>query len=34
MKVTVIPILIDALGSVTEGLIQVLEDLEIILRSA
>ena len=29
MKVTFIPILIDALGTVTKGLIQGLEDLEI-----
>ena len=29
MKLTVIPIVIDALGTVTKGLVQGLEDLEI-----
>ena len=30
MKVTIVPILIGALGTVTKGLVQGLEDLEII----
>ena len=29
MKVTVIPIVIGALGTVTKGLVKVLEDLEV-----
>ena len=32
MKVTIIPIVIDALGTVTKGLVQGLEDLEIMGR--
>ena len=32
MKVTVIPIVIDAFGTVTEGLLNELEELEIIGR--
>ena len=32
MKVAIIPIVIGALGTITKGLVQVLEDLEIIGR--